>query len=238
MKNIITAENLDKFAYTNENECPGPYKAVVLEFHGLGFSGMVRETPPLAQACTEQGVLYVFPYCGPWCWMNDTAVKIADAVVEAGFEKFKLPQDTPVISTGGSMGGLSALIYTRYAKRTPAACAANCPVCDLPFHFTERDDLPRTLYYAFAHYDCDFDEALKSASPLHQADKMPDVPYYIAHGDADQAVNKQRHSDRFVAKMRKGHTITYDEVPEMGHCDLKDEALKRYRAFIFGFAKK
>ena len=61
-----------------------------------------------------------------------------------------LPQfeNIPVVSTGGSMGGQSALVYCAYSKRTPVACVANCPVCDTVFHFTERPDLPRTLYSA------------------------------------------------------------------------------------------
>jgi len=238
VENIITAENMHQFAYTNENECPGPYKAIVLDFHGLGFSRMVSETPSFAQACTEHAVLYVFPYYGPWSWMNDVAVKFTDSIIDAAFEKYQLAQDTPIISTGGSMGGLSALTYTRYAKRTPAACAVNRPVCDLPYHFTERVDLPRTIYHAFAHYDCGLEEAMESASPMHQVDHMPDIPYYIVHGDADKSVNMQRHPDRFVAKMReKNYTITYEQVPGMGHPDFEGDPVTRYWDFIFSFVK-
>ena len=47
------------------------------------------------------------------------------------------------------MGGLCALVWPRYTKRRVVAVAANCPVCDLPFHYTERPDLPRTLRAAF-----------------------------------------------------------------------------------------
>ena len=47
------------------------------------------------------------------------------------------------------------------------------------------------------------------------------MPYYIVHGDADAAVNKALHSDRFVAAMREaGHVVEYHEVPGMAHCDL------------------
>ena len=49
---------------------------------------------------------------------------------------------------------------------------------------------------------------------------MPKVPYFIMHGDADKAVNKAAHSDRFVAGMRKhGHNVEYIEVPGMGHSE-------------------
>lgn len=233
----IRGEELDKFAYHNAETCARPFRAVVLEFHGLGFSGLVQEPPALAGECAKRGALYLFPYYGPWSWMNDTAVRYTDEVIKAAKEYYRLPPDIPMISTGGSMGGLSALIYTRYAAVTPVACAANCPVCDLPYHFTERPDLPRTMFCAFGHYDCDFTQALETASPLHQVERMPDIPYYIVHGDADQSVGKRMHSDRFVGKMRRAHRVTYDEVPGMKHCALKDEALMRYYDFIFRFLK-
>lgn len=74
----------------------------------------------------EKGLLYLLPYDNPWSWMNDTAVRMVDEMVEAAREKYALPDDIPVVACGGSMGGLSCLIYTLRAKRTPAACAANC----------------------------------------------------------------------------------------------------------------
>lgn len=228
----ITPDNLHLFTYTNIDICKPPLKGIVLAFHGLGFTGMF-ETTDLSQQYAEKGIIFVHPYYGPWSWMNDTAVKTVDSIIDAIFEKCSLPETTPVISTGGSMGGLSALIYTRYTKRTPAACAANCPVCDLVYHSDERDDLPRTILHAFTHYSCDLKEAVKSASPVHQVDFMPDIPYYIVHGDADTAVNKKYHSDVFVKAMKqKKHTIIYKEIPGMIHCNLTGSNLGDYNDFI------
>lgn len=78
---------------------------------------------------------------------------------------------------------------------------------------------------------------MKTGSPIHQAENMPNIPYYIVHGDADKAVNKQLHSDVFVKAMRIAHNITYDEVPNMEHCALTGKALEKYNDFIFSFAK-
>jgi hypothetical protein len=44
----------------------------------------------------------------------------------------------------------------------------------------------------------------------------------------DTAVNKQKHSDRFVEKMEEKHNIHYYAVPNRGHCDLTDEMQKLY----------
>ena len=130
------------------------------------------------------------------------------------------------------MGGLSALVYTARAAITPAACVVNCPVCDLPYHYTERPDLPRTLYSAFWHEEGNVDKVLKTGSPLHMVDRMPDVPYFIFHCDADSKVNKEKHSDVFVEAMRKAHTVTYHVVPGRDHCDLTDDMRELYKHHI------
>jgi len=234
---VINSGNLHLFAYTNEQSCKNAIKGIVLEFHGLNWTGMVQQDTDVAKMYALSDILYVFPYCGPWSWMNDTAIKTVDEIIDVAIEKHKLDNNIPIISTGGSMGGLSSLVYTRYAKRTPNACAANCPVCDLPYHYTEREDLPRTLYHAFSHYNFDFEEALKSASPLHLVGTMPDIPYYIVHGDADMAVNKGKHSDKFVSEMKKNHNIKYNEVHDMGHCNLQGENIEKYYDFILSFIK-
>ena len=228
----INAQTLPLFAGCSGDVCSWPIRGIVVDFHGLGFQDMPQEPSAFARRCAEKGLLYLLPYDNPWSWMNATAVGMVDEMVEAAREKYALPDDIPVVACGGSMGGLSCLIYTLRAKRTPAACAANCPVCDLPYHYTERPDLPRTIYSAFAHYPGDFMEAVKTASPLHQAENMPDIPYLIVHGDADTAVNKQQHSDRFVERLKKTHYVTYVEVPGMRHCDLQGDAAEQYYGFI------
>ena len=134
------------------------------------------------------------------------------------------------------MGGLSALVYTAYAKRTPTSCVASCPVCDLPYHYTERPDLPRTLYSAFFREINEVgsvEAVLKTVSPLHLASEMPDIPYYLFHCDADKAVNKEQHSDRFVDAMKaSGRTLTYHVIPGRGHCDIGDDMKELFREYV------
>lgn len=236
----ITPETAEQFAYTNLSLLKGRPRAVALNFHGLNAVSLRTDPTDFEVDCASHGVLSIWPYYGPWSWMNLPSVHYVDDVVAAFFDKLALPKDTPLLSTGGSMGGLSALIYTRYARRTPDACFANCPVCDLPYHATERPDLPRTVYLAFAGYECGLEQAMRMHSPLHQAQQLPDIPYYVVHGTADTAVNKAMHSDRFVAAMRQyGKRITYVEVPGMTHCDLASfpQVQDAYRQAIFAYAK-
>ncbi|MBP5273853.1 MAG: prolyl oligopeptidase family serine peptidase [Abditibacteriota bacterium] len=230
--NVITIENIDRFAFTNTSIVKKPVKGVALSFHGLGYTGEITEQNDFTRRLAELGVAFVFPYYGPWSWMNRSGVEYTDALVEAVFRGFSLPDDAPVVSAGGSMGGLSALVYPVYARRVPVAVAADSPVCDLVYHFTERDDLPRTLLAAFADYDCSFEEALRSASPIHLVDRLPDIKYYIVHGDKDVLVDKKMHSDRLVGKMKSaGLNVEYVEVPGMEHCAM-GAAAAGFNAFI------
>ena len=116
---------------------------------------------------------------------------------------------------------------------------ANCPVCDLPYHYTERPDLPRTLYSAFATYEGTLGEALHSASPIHLIDKMPvTTDYYIFHCEEDKAVNKQKHSDPFVEKMLTEHKVDYYAVPGRGHGDLTADMWALYHKCIIDAIEK
>ena len=238
MKKIITYDNLRNFAYSNDKLINKPIRAIAIDFMGLGGATIFNEDTENGKLFAEEGIIYVIPYSNPWGWMNAQTVKFSDEIIEAIAIHYDLGDDVKVISTGGSMGGLSAIVYTKYAAITPAACVANCPVCDLPYHYTERPDLPRTLYSAFGTYEGTLEEAMESASPIHLAEVMPDVDYCIFHCDADMAVNKQKHSDVFVKKMKDiGRSVKYYEVQGRGHCDLTPEMAQEYTNCIIKAAK-
>ncbi len=196
----------------------GEITAIILSLHGLG-GGPKSEPNTEELEWGHQGGLVVHPYCGPWSWMNRQIRAMIDALVDSIYVAYSLTESVPLICTGGSMGGLGSLLYTRYAKHSVSACLANCPVCDLKFHFHERSDLPKTIRHAFLGYPEDLDNLFAEHSPLEQVAAMPDIPYRIIHGDEDPAVSKQNHSDRMVTAMREhGLNVEYIEVPGMGHC--------------------
>ena len=233
MNKIISYENLRGFAYVNDKIVKKPIKGIVLSFFGLGGMTMYRNDFVEGEFYAEKGILYVVPYNNPWAWMNKQAVSFTDEVIDVLIEEHNLPENIPIISTGESMGGQSALVYCAYAKRTPVACVANCPVCDVVFHFTERDDLPRTLYSAVYNEPGTLDEALKSISPLHLMDKMPGISYHVFHCNEDEAVNINAHSEKLVSQFRdKGFKYTYDVVNGRGHCDLTLEMKRKFSEYV------
>ncbi|MBQ8415469.1 MAG: hypothetical protein IJX13_00995 [Clostridia bacterium] len=233
MEKIISYENLRNFAYCNDALIKGTPKGIMLKFTGLGWAGMCDTDPNYALEFAEQGILFVIPYCNPWAWMNRQAVRLVDEIVAVLCEKYQLdPKTVKIASTGMSMGGLSALVYCAYAKIPPCVCVTNCPVCDLVYHFTERPDLPRTLYSAFGEYEGTMEQALMSASPIHLVDRLPDIPYTIYHCEEDKAVNIDKHSRTFVEKMQAGHSIVLKPIPQRGHCDLPEETMGEFNRTI------
>ena len=239
MEKIITSENMHYFAYTNERVLNGKPKGIVIDFFGLGGMNMFHEDTNTGKFFGENGVLFIVPYTNPWGWMNKDEVRLSDEIIDTLKAKYGLDDSTPLVATGGSMGGLACIVYTKYAKHTPVGCVANCPVCDLPFHFTERVDLPRTLYSAFYSYDCTLDEALKSASPLHLAGELPlKTEYTIFHCEKDSAVNIDAHSEKFVKELSKTREVKYIRVPDKDHCDLGEENYQRFLSIALSYIEK
>ena len=224
--------------WDNESFVKGAVRGVVVTFAGLN-NRYRDEAGMLDIAFGEAGMLVISPYYGPWSWMNRSARAFVDELLAAVYREYSLSDDIPLVSSGGSMGGCAALLYCRYGARQPVACDALYPVCDTVSHFDERPDLPPTFYHAFYGYPEPMEEILREHSPLHQADRMPDIPYLVIHGDADAAVNKMIHSDRMVAELRRlGRNVEYIEVPGMGHGrNVPMSVYQKQLDFITAFAR-
>lgn len=235
----MNLDTIRQVAWLGDDWLGGKIKALVLAFHGLG--GGAPKTAPTTEEIewARKGGLVVYPYYGPWSWMNRQSRRFMDDLIDDIFREFGLPSSTPVISTGGSMGGQATLLYTRYARRPVVACHALFPVCDVTYHVNERPDLPATFRYAYRDYAENWESVLHEHSPLHQVACMPKIPYLVIHGDADKAVSKEHHSDRFVAAMKaQGHNVEYIEVSRMGHGGpVPLEVLQRRIEFVAGFIR-
>ena len=245
-KSVINRDTLNYFARTNERMLTGPIRGVVLEFPGLGggscmggIDAVGENTSLYALRCAHENLLQAYVFTGPWSWMNRPAVEIADAVVDAIWERYSLSDDIPLLSTGGSMGGCGALLYARYSRHRVAACAANGPGCDMMALYKSHVDFARTIFNAVAFYDCDFDEALRSLSANEQVPYMPRIPYYIVHTSRDEVIPIEKHSDIFVRRMREaGHQVEYHVVPDRLHCDLESKDAYALFDWIIDTAKR
>ena len=213
--------NTDKMravAWIGERFVRGAVTGVIVDFHGLGAPGLKSVPAYEEQEWADEGGLVVTPYSDAWNWMNRSTRDFVDDLIGAIYREYELASEVPLILTGGSMGGYCALLYARYARHRVSACQAISPVCDLKFHFSERPDLPRTIYHALRGYDDDLDAAFEEHSAIAQTPLLPRVPYMILHGTNDGAVNKAAHSDRMVEAMRaRNLEVEYVEVAGMDH---------------------
>ena len=72
---------------------------------------------------------------------------------------------------------------------------------------------------------------MKTASPIHLVETMPHIPYYLFHSKADEIVNIDAHSRRFIKAM-VGHDIQLYEVEDSIHGDLPEEVWAKYQECI------
>lgn len=215
---MLAPSLLEKVAWLGFDFVKKPVTGIMLRFAGLGYTGRKTDLDGFEIELSHAGVLPVVVYHDPWGWMNRRTRNLVDDVIESLRLQHQLGPDIPLFSTGGSMGGHAALLYSIKSRHQVAACMAVCPVCDLPFHYNERPDLPRTMHHAFDNYE-NIDAALVEHSPLHQVHALPDIPYIILHATKDPQVSREAHSEPMVAAMRaRKLNVDYMECPLMIHC--------------------
>jgi len=233
----ITFNTLDRYCQTNTEKFVSTdgdkIQGIVIQFHSIGETGTTGENQ-LRLMCNRYNVLYVFPFGGPWNWMNTTTVRLSDRIIDVLIEYYGLDKDIPVVATGASMGGHGALVYPVYSRHNIVGVAANCPVTDVWAQGEYDEMMQRTFLHAVGDYEGSYLAALDSISPIKLVDKMPDIPYYIVHGGADADVPPDINSRAFVSKMQeKGFDITYTEVEGMTHVLLSGTETTKFRDFIF-----
>ncbi len=238
-RDLINPATLHLYCNTNARLLTSPPRAYVLEFPGLGggscMGGCADPAPYehlLAPYLAEQGILLAYTFPGPWSWMNRSAVRAVNALVDALREAYGFTEDTPWAVMGGSMGGLGALIYAAAGKHTPTACLSVCPCVDVPACYDCAPDIPRTLFSAVADLDLPIAEGLKTISPRHRLAEMPRIPYHIVCDCAD-ALFPEALTDAYVADLAAaGHEVTYHRLEGCPHGAITEEEWGCIRAFL------
>ena len=225
-------ESIRNFAHVNADAVCKPVRGIVVFHHGLGCVSFDPELKGWEENYARNGIVAIHPHSSPWGWMNDTSIRLTDALVDCVIGRLGLPSDVPVCSAGGSMGGQGAFVFARYSRHRVVSVVASCPVCDLVFHETERPDLPRTIAAAFGDQP-DYDAAIRAHSPLALAPSMPDIDYFVFHVTGDTRVSKTAHSDRMVAALLKaGRRVTYEASEGTRHCVLSPECRAKFELAI------
>ncbi len=242
MKKHITPENLSGFCITNTVK--GDIRALAIEFPGLdgnsclgGNYEKAELDSEFARRLGEQGILLVYVFTGPWNWMRSVAKNMVDEIVDAVKIKYALPEDVKIITVGGSMGGLGALMYGANTKNKITACAVSCPVSDLEVAYHFAPYWAATTYLAFGDCEGDLWDAIRYHSPVNRAEDMPDIPYFIICCDGDVPVPMESHACVLIERMKAaGKNVEYIVLEGMGHCEHTPEAMDKFIEFIVNSA--
>lgn len=214
----MNLETIKQTTWIGTDSLRGPIKGIVMTFHGLGSAGMKEGPSEVELEWGDRGGLVVHPYTGPWHWTTAPVRAYLDDLIGSVREHYCGGRDVPIILTGGSLGGHTALLYARYSKHKLAACLALCPVGSVKFSFSERPDVARTVLAAVEWRTNDLEKYFTELSPNEQVAHMQKIPYMIIHGAKDKAVAKAPHSDILVERMRaRGLDVEYVEVANMDH---------------------
>ena len=248
MEKFIKSGNLNDFCITNEKylNCEiSKVKALAVEFPGFdgnsclsgNFNNLELDNG-FAKFLAENGILLIYVFTGPWNWMRDVSVKTVDDIIDAAKEKYGLKDGIKIILTGGSMGGLGALSYATKGKHKASAVAVSCPVCDLFAVSKFSHFFAASVYFACAHYDCDYDSAVKSLSPLYFVEDFPDIPYFLLWCDKDDVILPEENAIPLMGKMRdRGLDLKTLKLSGKGHCEHTLESMREFTGFILSFVQ-
>ena len=230
----INSSNLSDYAFLNEDTLVFPLKAVCICFHGYTDATMLDKSNNIARVLGKNGIAWVFPYYSVWAWMSKSSQIFNEQVIDAVYERLGADSSVPLIVSGGSMGGLTALNYLVYGKREAIGCAVNCPVTDMVRIFEDKPSFRRAILSAHIDNESPLDEILASYSPVRFAKKLPDIPYFLVFGESDTYFT-QMQMPPLIEKLKEldlRHTLLVQ--PGMNHCDIEGhpEALRSFCDFI------
>lgn len=230
----ITAENLYDYAFLNEDTLVRPLRGICVCFHGYTDATTYGSSPEIARTLGAAGVAWVFPYYSVWAWMSRTSQVYNEQVLDAVYERLGADESTPLILSGGSMGGLTALNYAVYGKRRAVGCALNCPVTDFNRVFEDMPDVRRAILSAHVDADAPIDEVMRHYSPVQLVNRFPRVPYYFLFGECDAYFTDIHRPALTVRLDEAGVDYTLRIQPGMGHCTMEQhpDAMAAFVGFI------
>ncbi len=236
----INQENLSDYAFLNEDTLKYPLRGICVCFHGYTDATMYEKSPAEAAALGEQGIAWVFPYYSVWAWMSENSQAFNEQVLDAVYARLGADDSIPLIISGGSMGGMTALNYLVRGKRPAVACALNCPVTDLNRIFTDQRGFRRAILSAHIEKEGELGDVLQRYSPVFFADRLPKIPYYVVYGEADTYFASTQMPPLAQCFREQGleHTLLLEAG--MAHCDLAGHptAYRQYCDFIVRAATK
>ena len=233
----MTKEELLNLAFVNFDTLEFPVRGVEINCHGLNDMSNFRSSPRPASDLGKRGIVYVFPYYSAWAWCNDHTVAFMDSILDAVWELLSLGENIPLVITGGSMGGMTSLIYSIRGSRKPVAVGCLCPVTDMARYASGGGEGTRSVYTAVMEKGVPIERSIEKIDPMKHIGEFHRVPYLIVGGEKDYGISIELYQRPFCEKMKAaGYDVTLLCVPGMGHCEIAafEDAYQTYLNFICG----
>lgn len=235
----INKDTVSFYTNTNEEHLVQPVKGIIAEFPGLDGGSCIGGTLERGSYSNEwtkrfgeKGIIVAYMFPGPWSWGSKGVSRIADAVVAALADKYGLETGFPVAACGGSMGGVGTVMYVAESRYKLCGAAIACPCVDAEDRLMSHPDFPRTYLSAVAKYDMEFEDGLKSISPIHRIQDMQKIPYFIC-SDAEDEVFPEEQCDLYVEKLKNaGHDVVYYKQPGEKHGGFLPEIREKLHIFL------
>lgn len=174
---------------------------------------------------SRRGYVVAIPDYGTDSWMNDTASKIIDEMVEHLKANVSIEPEVCVI--GCSMGGLSALIYTARHYHEVCAVVDVFGITDMERFYTESG-YKDSIGTAFDGSPTQNPQAYTKSSAINYTDELSSLPVFVIHGTLDIVV-PLAYSERLCRELEnKCGNLKFRIVDGVGHenrivCGLESE---------------
>lgn len=238
-KKYINKNTIQYYAKTNEAFLKGEVKGVIIELPGLDGGSCLGGNLNLGDYDTDhavdfakKGILLAYIFPGPWSWGNKSAIRMTNAVIDAIADKYSLKEGFPLVVSGGSMGGLGTLNFIAGTTHKVTAAVAACPVMDTLYSMGCHPEFPRTLLSAVGSYDMDYEDALKTISPVRKIGEMPFIKYFISSDGDDELIPEEQIENYAKALKNKGHDIIYRPQPGLKHGQFTKEVWDEQHKFM------
>ncbi|MCR5695247.1 MAG: hypothetical protein K6G89_09840 [Clostridia bacterium] len=238
-REFVNENNYYFYCNTNEHLLQGKPAGIAVEFPGLGGGSCLGGTPGMvpyggdyAEELASKGILLAYIFTGPWSWMNDGAVRFADCVVNALRIRFGLEKGSPLVSTGGSMGGLGSLIFAAKSGLGVTACAAVCPCVDPNASVFCDNTVPRSFVSTFCAFDMPLREAIETVSPIAYAGGMPSIPYLILADEKDELFPLEQIRSYSDMLLSYGNKVSFMVMENCGHGGFTEKGRRALTDFV------
>ena len=228
------------YIYLPDNFQKGGNYKFILFFHGAGYSngqpgnvGHVGFTK-FRQMAAEKGYIIAVPSYGT-TWYNRKAENITKSMLVNLEQELGIKLDR-IHVMGGSMGGLSALVWSaRNMERVISICTFYA-VADIEEQYNAKEHHAKAMIQS---YGGDFSKKpywFKSRKAINYAGILAQTSVLLIHGDADVLVSPQQSENLYNAIKNAGSTqVEFIKVPNKGH---DNNVVKGYEEKIFEFIKQ